>query len=298
MNAVFDDTAKKEIRRKFLRDGFVVVQNVLRPEDIGILSREADNLMNFVMSEGMDIMEILGGVIEPISCGYIDPPMSQMYILSKKSYSGLRDLVTEEPDSVTNILFSIMPTCAQTLLPDQDPDSPLCLFNEQYIVKTPKSEKISQFAWHQNNGTLIVEPYPLLVADGETGHRELSTTLSAVEDYLAYHRGISSLYGPSLDRDKALQLTRGQPVNEPIVSEPPKGYIEHFDPSMWDAQQRPPVLIQVPAGSVVFLSGFVRHCSLGNGSSKFRRAFMPQYSIGKVLNAEGGYISLAVPCSD
>lgn len=59
-----------------------------------------------------------------------------------------------------------------------------------------------------------------------------------------------------------------------------------------------PVLVEVPAGSIVFLSGWVRHCSMGNSSSKFRRAFMPQYSAGKVVTATGGMVSLAVPCSE
>lgn len=58
------------------------------------------------------------------------------------------------------------------------------------------------------------------------------------------------------------------------------------------------MLVEVPAGSIVFLSGWVRHCSLGNSSSKFRRAFMPQYSAGKVVTATGGMVSLAVPCNE
>lgn len=119
-----------------------------------------------------------------------------------------------------------------------------------------------------------------------------------MEEYIKYHQDISSLYETALDPAAALEVAQTVPPNEPLINRPIAGYVDHFDAKAWENYERQaPVLVDIPAGSVVFLSGFVRHCSLGNGSAKFRRAFMPQYSIGKVMNGEGGYISLAVPCS-
>jgi len=50
-----------------------------------------------------------------------------MFIFSKTAYSRLRNTVTEEPDSVTDILFSTMPQWAKVMLPDERDDDKLCL---------------------------------------------------------------------------------------------------------------------------------------------------------------------------
>ncbi|CAG8692994.1 11042_t:CDS:1, partial [Ambispora leptoticha] len=42
--------------------------------------------------------------------------------------------------------------------------------------------------------------------------------------------------------------------------------------------QKSPLAIEVQAGTIIFMSGFVKHCSIGNASSCFRRVYMPQYS--------------------
>ncbi|KAF9396130.1 hypothetical protein CPC16_004785 [Podila verticillata] len=325
MTTLIDIPGREQYRRRFLRDGFVVIENVLQDQDVRILSREADNLMNFLMSEDVDIMQQLGGVIEPISSGYIETPLSQMFIFSKTAYSRLRNMVTEEPDSVTDILFSTMPQWAKVMLPDETDDDKLCLFNEQYIVKTPRSESVSSFGWHQDsqymdasaqssypvvscwtalddislsNGTLIIEPFPRPITEDNSGYIDVLTALTDMEEFIKYHQDISSFYETALDPAAALEIAQAVPPNEPLTNRPTAGYADHFDAKTWKNYERQaPVLVDIPAGSVVFLSGFVRHCSLGNASAKFRRAFMPQYSIGKVMNGEGGYISLAVPCS-
>ena len=66
-------------------------------------------------------------LVEPITCGYIDPPVSQMFILSKKSYSHVRDQVPEEPDSVLHILFEKVPAMVNNFLPLESEDDPTCL---------------------------------------------------------------------------------------------------------------------------------------------------------------------------
>ncbi|RUS17607.1 hypothetical protein BC937DRAFT_89747 [Endogone sp. FLAS-F59071] len=76
-----------------------------------------------------------------------------------------------------------------------------------------------------------------------------------------------------------------------------------------------PVIVTVPAGSVVLMSGAVRHCSGGNDSGRFRRAFMPQYSagivwsdrvmrkrddevVGQMVKNAGELLAMAVSCGN
>ncbi|KAI1319695.1 hypothetical protein EDD11_003389 [Mortierella claussenii] len=307
MSQHLENVITEEDRRRFHRDGFLIVKNALTPEEVAILHREAENLMNFLMTENVDIMRDLGGIIEPIPCGYIDPPVSQMYILSKRSYSNLRNMVTEDPDTVVPILFEKMPSLVRHFLPAETPENPVCLFNEQYIIKSPKTAPISSFEWHQANGTLLIEPFPQLI-DPLTGkHSGLPDGLDSVDVHLDHHIRLASLYGPPLDRDEALakaQSKRGIDSSSASVSQRQSSTPTSSTSKAVDTTQKhiselqQPVLVDIPAGTIVFLSGFVRHCSLGNASLNFRRAYMPQFSAGKVESEDGGLVSLAVPCSD
>ncbi|KAF9329016.1 hypothetical protein BGZ91_000742 [Linnemannia elongata] len=325
-------TITEGMRRQFHRDGFLVVPNALETEDVEILRREADCLINYLISENINIMTDYGGIIEPITCGYIDPPVSQMFILSKKSYSHVRDQVPEEPDSVLHILFEKVPTMVNNFLPLESEDDPTCLFNEQYIVKTPDSADISSFEWHQDsqymdtsaqeafpvvscwialdnvnlkNGTLLVEPFPR-PKDATTGsYIDPPTQFQERDTYVRYHKHLASQYvNPPSNKMTAIMKAQHRPSLQPPPPSPSAvgagsttGTLPN-DPKEWICESQPPVLVEVPAGSIVFLSGWVRHCSLGNSSSKFRRAFMPQYSAGKVVTATGGMVSLAVPCNE
>jgi hypothetical protein len=53
--------------------------------------------------------------------------MSQMFILSKKSYSYVRQQVTEKPDTVIDIIFEKVPAMADKFLPQDSEDGPTCL---------------------------------------------------------------------------------------------------------------------------------------------------------------------------
>jgi hypothetical protein len=50
-----------------------------------------------------------------------------MFILSKKSYSHVRDQVPEAPDSVLHILFEKVPAMVNNFLPEESEDYPTCL---------------------------------------------------------------------------------------------------------------------------------------------------------------------------
>ena len=59
-----------------------------------------------------------------------------------------------------------------------------------------------------------------------------------------------------------------------------------------------PFPVVVPAGSIVFMSNRLRHKSTGNTSSRFRRVFMPQYSLNPLLSIdnEEKAVGLAIQC--
>lgn len=73
-----------------------------------------------------------------------------MFIFSKTAYSRLRNMVTEEPDSVTDIIFSTMPQWAKVMLPDETDDDKLCLVKtlifEIVTLCTCLRDKLTSFA--------------------------------------------------------------------------------------------------------------------------------------------------------
>ncbi|KAI8596097.1 hypothetical protein EDD21DRAFT_389294 [Dissophora ornata] len=327
MNLEYDFVISEETRRHFHRDGFAIVRNALTIGEVEILRREVDCLINFLISDDIDIMADYGGIIEPISCGYIDPPVSQMYILSKKSYSSLRNMVTEEPDTVVPVLFEKMPALVKHFLPAETADNPLCLFNEQYIVKTPSTPSTSSFKWHQDtgymdasaqrtfpvvscwtalddvnitNGTLLIEPFPRPIDTATGEYLDIPSTLvgnnnSDIDSHLQHHVSLAHHYEQELDLETALAQSKVR-ASASLSSRRPT--TDRLSRQQISYERQQPVLVDIPAGSIVFLSGFVRHCSLGNPSLKFRRAWMPQFSSGKVVVPESGtFVSMAVPCN-
>ncbi|KAG0000588.1 hypothetical protein BGZ65_004236 [Modicella reniformis] len=135
---------------------------------------------------------------------------------------------------------------------------------------------------------------------------DLPESMDDLETYLNYHAGISTRYDQELDRDEALTQARQSPSNVAQTPSKIRGWPisrslnvdlnpEH---GPWTTsvsfERQLPVLVDIPAGSIIFLSGFVRHCSLGNGSSKFRRAYMPQFSLGRVVGEGEAMVSTAV----
>ncbi|KAF9167265.1 hypothetical protein DFQ26_005224 [Actinomortierella ambigua] len=277
----------------FYRDGFVIIENVLSEEQKRVLHSECERLTNFVMDQGYDLMSELGGIIEPVNVGYEDPPETQTFVFNKRAYIRNRDKIST-PDSLTNIIFGVVKDLVAKLLPNPTEDEPLCLFNEQYIVKMPRSVNESAFAWHQDNGTLLIEPLPFIINTEET-----ISYIPQVSSYLEYFGLRADAYAPPLDTMEALDrsiLSGTDGRQEEFVISSSDGSLQEEERPQ--SRYRTPVLVKIPAGSIVFLSGHVRHCSLGNPSPLFRRAYMPQYSIGTVFNGAGCLIALAVPCED
>jgi len=208
-----DSVAMDQLRQQFHRDGYIILQNgkdscllwdfdnemsltptrkinstdasltfslslsspALPLNEVQVLQREADCLLNFLFSEGVDIMKDHGGIIgmfkpgkqqssygprtvqdhgelidfaltmiEPTKCGYIDPPLSQLTFTSHRSFYALRNMVTEAPDTVIPILFGRMSVLAANFLPLSDPKNPLRLVNKHFCDQVRISRECDQ----------------------------------------------------------------------------------------------------------------------------------------------------------
>ncbi|KAK9768071.1 hypothetical protein K7432_001607 [Basidiobolus ranarum] len=273
----------------------------LSAEETNQLTEECDSLINHVYME-LDLLEHLGCVIEPWNCGYFDTDTEEEYKSDSKVYSELRADLAEQVSSI--ILETIPNWCAQ-LLPthNQDGNARLYLCNEQYVVKPPDTGSRGQFEWHQDsqympeicrsvpsvtcwvtldkvnevNGAICIEPYPAVA--------QTFSVPSNVTEYVKHHHQLASQY--------------------------PDKYPFEISTGCLNISQYPNlVFVDLEPGSIVFMSGQVRHCSISNRSSKFRRVFLPQYTSLPVLKAEFSHedintevvdtknklLALAVPC--
>ena len=85
-------------------------------------------------------------MIEPLTCGYLDPIKSDEYKTNKVAYISRRNSIIDADNAISNVILETVARWAATLLgsPEQ-----VFLMNEQYIIKPPHSVNTSQFAWHQ-----------------------------------------------------------------------------------------------------------------------------------------------------
>ncbi|KAL1924564.1 uncharacterized protein VTP21DRAFT_4218 [Calcarisporiella thermophila] len=255
---------------QFHTKGYAICENVLSQTEIKLLRDECDVLVNFVYND-RDLLCDMGCVIETLSCGYFDAPDDKDYKTNRDTYVNMRSQINRD---VISLLLGKIPAIAKQFLLFEN----VYLFNEQYIVKPPRSSQ-AQFAWHQdseymdnissvvpsiscwialddvdeNNGTLFIEPYVSEYSEDVTPNN--------LDEYSQFHRGLAKLYPPITDAQSSSQVT-----------------------------------VRIQAGSIVFMSGYVRHRSIGNSTSKFRRVFMPQYSAGVVKSPKGGPLALAIAC--
>ncbi|KAI9250581.1 hypothetical protein BDA99DRAFT_522886 [Phascolomyces articulosus] len=220
--------------QQFRKGGYTIIRNALSPEQIQLLIEEADTLINFVLDEGYDLATDIGCIIEPLTCGYLDPSKSNKYKTNRLHYQLRRNSIIEN-STVSTFVLETVAKWAATLLgnPKQ-----VYLMNEQYIVKPPHSGDNSRFEWHQDS------------------------------DYL----------GPQLQNQSTVACW--------IALDP----VDEFNGTIMLCDLREPhgepVKVIVPAGSVVFMSNQLRHKSTGNKSSRFRRVFMPQYSLNPLASIE------------
>ncbi|KAG9304938.1 hypothetical protein G9A89_003106 [Geosiphon pyriformis] len=272
---------------KFSTDGFYILHDALTVQELDCLRLECDTLINHICDNGLEIVQDFGCVIEPLNSGFLDIDRT----ISRNRYKYYSDVYRKfrsqivDCDQNVDLILRKLAKLSSKFLPHCNP---VYLFNEQYIIKPPKCQQ-ARFEWHQDseymnekcrsipsiacwialddmnkgNGTLHIDPYPKL-----TNHAlDIMGSKSDInlEYFIKSHAYRASFY----------QSTTNWTLESSKI---PK------DNRVAESQQ--PIVLEVKAGTIVFLSGFVRHCSFGNASSHFRRAFMPQYSAGIVRKPE------------
>jgi ectoine hydroxylase-related dioxygenase (phytanoyl-CoA dioxygenase family) len=121
-------------QQQFEADGYVVVEDWLSPSELATLRAEADKLLE---TTPLEAVARRGCVFETTAAG---GAITQDAFLSARRVA---------PAAVSGILFGgkLQATAGELLQPVS---GPLCLFNEQYIVKPPYLGGASAFAWHRD----------------------------------------------------------------------------------------------------------------------------------------------------
>ncbi|TPX67411.1 hypothetical protein SpCBS45565_g03797 [Spizellomyces sp. 'palustris'] len=238
------------------------------------LQNECDALFNDLEE---DVVEDLGCIVEPLH--NLEHAARTMYDI----YQRRRSLVTEVSKPAASIMSSSVAPYARLLLP---PTQDLCLagaqhiFNEQYIIKPPHAGPQSAFQWHQDSQFMsdesrLVPTIACWIALDDVS--EHNGTLK-VEPYF-------TVIPPSATAKQKPDDIR---TYNYMHTEKAARYLAHSDPS--------PITINLRAGSILFMSGYVRHCSTPNRTGRFRRVYMPQFSAGPVKADDGQtLVALAVP---
>ncbi|CDH50812.1 predicted protein [Lichtheimia corymbifera JMRC:FSU:9682] len=128
--------------------GYTILYNALTHEQLEALYNEAEALVNYLISEDLDINTEYGCVIEPLTCGILDPPESASYKTNPLAYQQRRNQILDNDIASSFILGSLAKWAASLLHVDQDV---VYLMNEQFIVKPPRTSDTSQFKWHQDS---------------------------------------------------------------------------------------------------------------------------------------------------
>ncbi|KAI8906493.1 hypothetical protein DFJ77DRAFT_476804 [Powellomyces hirtus] len=244
--------------KDFHERGYLILEDVLSSTELEALRFESDALFNECEQ---DVVNELGCIIEPLHHpSYLERTHYATYRLVRSNVSDSADIVCATVWRIAEL--------AKSVLPDE---FPLHLFNEQYILKPPFQGDGTAFQWHQDseyinatsrttptvacwvalddvneeNGTLRIAPYPSSSAS-PTDH-----VYGSSSEYTRSHVERTSKYPKNQNGERAASAEE--------------------------------VIVGARAGTLVLMSGYVRHCSSPNRGRSFRRAFMPQFSVGPVL---------------
>ncbi|KAJ1955208.1 hypothetical protein GGI12_005614 [Dipsacomyces acuminosporus] len=217
---------------------------------------EAQLLVNHCYELG-DIVDKWGCVVEPLGCGYFDEcELTDHVKTDRTAFFDLRSKIG--PPELALCTLDKFGICARQLLfgiHERAADAEqVYLLNDQYIVKPPYAD--AKFAYHQDT---------LYFSTSERQHLIVSawTPLDAVSEANG-----TVLVDPFPDPSNPGQYPK----------------LKGKD-SFW---------ADMPAGSVLFMDGRLRHCSEGNQSALFRTVYMPQFSLGAIDHGSK-CIAMAVP---
>ncbi|KAJ1811691.1 hypothetical protein LPJ56_004193 [Coemansia sp. RSA 2599] len=248
----------------YCRNGYLIVDGFLTPKEVDAYTAEAQTLVNHCYEHG-DIVAHWGCVVEPFGCGFFDSTeISEQARTTRKGFVSLRSALLDCSYTATCTLDKFG-RCAEQLLLAHGAAERAYLLNDQYIVKPPH-EASAQFAWHQDVLYFSKEErqYPVV-----------------------------SAWTPLDDVDASNGTVLVDPFPNPDY---PGVYADAAGAQ--SARVFPAVLA---AGSVLFMDGRLRHCSMGNGTPRFRTVYMPQFSLGRMTKraaVDSRYTALAVPLED
>ncbi|KND04521.1 uncharacterized protein SPPG_00250 [Spizellomyces punctatus DAOM BR117] len=274
-NGIFDNVTdtlmalltEAEITR-FHESGYLIVLDALSSNHLKALQKECDALFNDLEE---DVVEDLGCIVEPVH--NLEHAARTMYDV----YQRRRSLVTEASGPAASIISSSVAPYARLLLP---PTQDLCLFNEQYIIKPPHAGPQSAFQWHQDSQ---------FMSDVSRSVPTIACWIAL--DDVSEHNGTVKVepYCPVVPpSDTAKQKEDDLQTYNYLHTGKAARYLAHSNPSA--------ITINMRAGSILFMSGYVRHCSTPNRTGRFRRVYMPQFSAGPVKADDGQtLVALAVP---
>jgi len=155
------------------------------------------------------------------------------------------------------------------------------LFNDQYVVKPPArngaARRASCFEWHHDSQWCD--------DDGKTVYAPYLSAWVALDDVSEENGTLRFLPFPPIDRSQSCASHRERAKAYPERSTLPS-------PAADDMEDTCGRLLTVRAGSVVFFSDAILHCSGPNVSDSSRRAWMPQFSSGPIFREDGRPVSL------
>ncbi|ORX60490.1 hypothetical protein DM01DRAFT_1404747 [Hesseltinella vesiculosa] len=236
----------------YLEHGYCILEKALTADEVDMLHGEADELANYVTSEGFDLLHDFGGILEPLECGFLDAPTADErdYKTDLIAYIKRRDSLT--PDVAQFMTSKLARWAGPLLYGSVEQNSPLYLLNEQYIIKPPKTKSLSTFQWHRDSD---------YYQDAKCRKEPTIACWIALDD-VDEHNGTLYL-GTMADKHS-------------------EAHGHH--------------VVNIPAGSIVFMNCRLWHKSLGNESSLFRRAFMPQFCKRPVIDPDTNLpVAMAIP---
>ena len=212
----------------FRQQGFLVWENFLSAEEHQMLLSVCDHLLN----EPVD--DDLGGKAHNIGRG-----------------KDRRFLRHRHGDFADLSAFLLGPRMAKSIGPlvDNEP----FLFNEQFVVKGPKTG--ASFAWHQDSGYVGFE------------HRPYLSLWLALDDTTLSNGALSVL-----PRDLETQNF----IEDHVWDEAGKEYVGYRG-------DEEGVLVECLAGTAVLFSSLTLHRSGQNITDRNRRAFLAQFSAGPIF---------------
>ena len=152
------------------------------------------------------------------------------------------------------------------------------LFNDQYVAKPParadSALRASCFEWHRDSQWCD---------NGEDGSNVPYLSCWVALDDVSEENGTLRMlpYPPAASDATHRERASAYPPMSDLPS-----------PMSGDACEDCGRLLTIRAGSVVFFSDVVFHCSGPNLSESIRRAWMPQFSAGPIVRADGSPVSL------